>query len=88
MERSMRPIQVTLKPERFVAMCRCVKDDFEAYCAECQEYPDEDNSRQLDRMEEDIDLLEGLLPYLRSEKTEEGIRLEIAKLKDKLKECY
>lgn len=86
MERDFRPITVTLSPERFVALCRCVKDDFETRYAYCLEQLYEDNSADLDAMEEDIDLLEGVLPHLGSESTDETIRGLIADFKRKLAE--
>ena len=87
MEKDLGPIQIKLSPSRFVSMCRCVKDDFYAYYQECMDDPYADNTERLDRMEEDLDLLEGLLPYLRSQSTEDSIRLAIADFRDKIAEA-
>lgn len=87
MEREILSVQIRLKPSQFVAMCRCVKDDFDAYYAECMDDPYGDNSDRLDRMEEDLDLLEGLLPYIRDKSTDDAIQLLISQFKDKLAEA-
>lgn len=86
MQREMRPITPTLSPERFVTMCRCVKDDFEDRYLFCKDNPYEDCSDDLDAMEEDLDLLEGLLPYLGSESTDESIKGLIADFRRKIAE--
>lgn len=86
MEREINSLQIRLKPERFVAMCRCVKDDFYAYYDACSEDPYADHSEDLDRMEEDLDLLEGLLPYIRDKSTDDAIRVLLADFRSKIAE--
>ena len=87
MEREIASVQIRLKPDQFVSMCRCVKDDFYAYYDACMDDPYADNTERLDRMEEDLSLLEGLLPYLRSQSTEDAIRLAISDFRDKIAEA-
>lgn len=86
MEKEITSLQIRLSPNRFVTMCRCVKNDFLCWYDYCREGPDEDNTEALDRMEEDIDLLEGLLPCLRSQSTDEAIQLTLADFRRKLAE--
>ena len=86
MEKEINSIQIRLKPAQFVAMCRCVKDDFEAYYQNCLEDIYAEHSNELDRMEEDLDLLEGLLPYIMSESTVDAIKLLIAEFEGKISE--
>ena len=84
MEREIHSVQIRLKPDQFVSMCRCVKDDFDAYYQACLDDPYEDHSADLDRMEEDLDLLEGLLPSIGDKSTDDAIRLLLAEFKAKI----
>ena len=86
MEREINRIQIRIKPGQFVAMCRCVKDDFDAYYGACLDEPYEDHSEDLDRMEEDLDLLEALLPYIGDKSTSDGIQLILADFRAKIAE--
>ena len=86
MEREIRSLSIRLSPEDFVTLCRCVNDDFETYYDQCKLEPYEDNSDLLDRMEADLDLLEGLLPYISSQSTTDAILLLLADFKKKIAE--
>lgn len=87
MEKEISALLIRFTPERFVVLCRCVKDDFEAWAQSCEDDPYEDHSEALDRMEEDIDLLASLLPHIRSRETEEAIEVTLAGFRRKLEEC-
>ena len=86
MERDLGKLTITLSPSQFADLCRCVKDDFEAYYAQCQEEPFEDHSEELDRMEEDLSLIQAALPAIESDKTEFAIQQIIADFKAKIRE--
>lgn len=81
-------MKIDLSKGQANAMLRCVADDFLSYYHACQDDPYADNSDNLDRMEEDLDLLEGLLPQMSN--TIEGndaAAIVIADFKRKLAEC-
>ena len=86
MEREINSIQIRLKPSQFVAMCRCVREDFEAYYGACVDEPYEDHSDDLDRMEEDLDLMEALLPCIGDKSTDDAISLLIADFRARIAE--
>lgn len=86
MEKEARAVDVRLKPEAFVTVCRCIKDDFEAWYQACLEDPFADNSANLDRMEEDLEAMKALLPAVSSETTDIEIRKILAEFADKIAE--
>lgn len=86
MEREMRSVEIRLSPECFAAACRCAKDDFEAYYQACLADPFEDHSDDLDRMEEDLALIQALLPAISNEETEFEIKKLISSFRSKIAE--
>ena len=86
MEREIRSLSIRFSGAQFVSLSRCVIDDFEAYYQQCLDDPYADHSDELDRMEEDIDLLSATLPAIASEETEFEIRKTLADFKGKVAE--
>lgn len=86
MEREIRSLSVRFSGAQFVALCRCIIDDFNAWYDGCQEDPYGDHTEALDRMEEDLDLLQATLPAISSEETEFEIRKTIADFNSKIAE--
>ena len=86
MEREIRSLSIRFSGEQFVALCRCIVDDFNAWYEGCLEDPYGDHMGALDKMEEDLDLLQATLPTISSEETEFEIRKTIAEFKSKIAE--
>jgi hypothetical protein len=86
MEKELNAINPKLTPMQYSTLCRCVRDDFYYYYDQCNADPDADHSDDLDRMEEDVDLMEALLHSLKSEAAEEQIKIVIADFLSKIAE--
>ena len=86
MEKELNSVNPKLTPMQYATLCRCVKDDFNYYYEQCNADPYADHSDELDRMEEDVDLMEALLHSLKSEAAEYQIKLVIADFLAKIAE--
>jgi hypothetical protein len=87
MQREIGTLSIRLSEMEFSFLCRCIKDDFEYYYQLCMEDPYQDNAQSLDRMSEDLILMEKALACVRSESTEFTISQTIAEFKRKIAEA-